>query len=309
MDRARASAIGVIATAVLASGLLWLVPGVTRQVEGRGEEATRRDMTSAEADAQVKAALDALEAGINQGNPDLALVGFATEDAEWLAGQRALVTGTIERLQGHPAKLEYSHPSYWGHMAGGKEVVARRVYSGPTLVVDAVSGQIVGQVERYAIAPEGRFLLHPFPQDDKLRLNYEASLGGSYAKLGHAAKAFEVWARILERYPEADPSDRATVYEYTARTHAEAGDAPLAYAAYEDALAALQSDTSSLNYSSMEFGGAWVRVLRIDQLRLRLAETAVAMGEKAQARRWYQTLAKSDTEELANLAAERLKTL
>lgn len=105
MDKARVSVIGVILTAVVASGLLWLVPGVTREVEGQGKGQAGRDMTSEEADAQVKAAMDALEAGINQGNaglPHAAAIrpGTGRGDARRAGGRRggaAAARGTASR--------------------------------------------------------------------------------------------------------------------------------------------------------------------------------------------------------------------
>ena len=302
MDKARASVIGVIAAAVLLSGLLWLVPVGAGKSANEGADRPRREMTNEEANDQVKGLMDALEAGLNQGNPDLAMVGFATDDAEWLAQQRQVVTDIVERLQGHGVRMHYRHPSFWGHMAGGKEVVSRRVYAGPAVVVDTVSGQIVGEIKRYAIAPDGRFLLHPFPESD-LGVGYQTSLGTIYAELGHIDEAFAIWRAVLEGYPDADPSKIAQVYERMASTHAEMGDLASAYSEYEQALALAGG---SYSYTGVHLEGEMVRVTTREKLELRLAEVASQMGGGEKARQWYEALAKSETRELADLARDRL---
>lgn len=309
MDKARASVIGVIAAAVLLSGLLWLVPVSAGKSVAEGEDRPRREMTNEEANDQVKALMDALEAGINLGNTDLALVGFATDDAEWLGQQRQLVTDIIERLQGHGARLQY-RLGWNGTMVGSREVAALRVYGGPTAVVDTVSGEIVGDIRRYAMAPDGRFLLHPFPQDDgKPQMEYEANLAELYAEVGFGDKAQEMWQAVIAAYPDASPREVARVHWKMAGAYADAGDATKAYAEYGNALQKLESEDSSPSYTSMQFDGKWERVTQPDQLRLLLAETAGEMGDEAKARSWYEALSESETEGLADLGKERLKEL
>jgi len=305
MDKARASVIGVIAAAVLLSGLLWLVPVGAGKSADEGRETPRREMTNEEANDQVKGLMDALEAGINQGNPELALTGFATGDAEWLGHQRQAVTEIIERLQGHGARLHYSHPSYWGHVGGGKEVVSRRVYAGPTVVVDTVAGAVVGEVERYAIAPDGRFVLHPFPESD-LRVGYQTSLGAIYSGLGQTEGAFAVWRGVIEDFPDADPSAIARVYERMAGAHAKGGDATSAYVDYERALALVGGSHS---FTGVQVEGRMIRVTTRERIELKLAEVASQMDGGERARQWYESLAKSETEELADLARTRLAEL
>ena len=308
MDRARASVIGVIALVTVLSGLLWLVPGMAREAAESGTGLLSRSLNNEEANDQVRAAMDALEAGINAANPDLALVGFAADNVEWLAGQKRLVTEVIARLQGHTARLHYSHPSYYGHWGGGKEVVARRVYAGPTLVVDTESDEVVGEIERYAIAPEGRFQLHPFT-DPLLRLPYQTSLGGLYAELGDAEKAFEIWRRALDDHPDADPSRVASVHEQMAGLHAEQGDPAAAHAAYERALSLVLSEEGVTSFASLLLEERRIRVLKQEQLEFKLAETAAAMGNAEQARRRYEALSASETEELVTLVTQRLAEL
>ena len=84
-----------------------------------------RDMTRAEANAQVVAIMDELETGINERSPERALAGLYKGDVGWLSTQRRWVDGVIERLNGHRGDLRFAHPSYWAHFeAGSREVVS-----------------------------------------------------------------------------------------------------------------------------------------------------------------------------------------
>ena len=126
-------------------------------------------MTRAEANAQVEAIMEALETGINERSPEKSLAGFYKGDADWLAEQRRWVERVIERLDGHRGELRY-HPSYWAHFeAGSYEVVSKSVYGGPAIVLDRETGEVVGEMQRHAVARTGRFLMHPPPAQDSLR--------------------------------------------------------------------------------------------------------------------------------------------
>ena len=91
--------------------------------------------------------------------------------------------------------------------------MSKSVHGGPVIVIDEETGDVIGELQRYAIARTGRFLLHPPPElDSRLQMSYLSNLGGLYAELGKIGRAMDhEWLELFE--PTATAFDFRSFYQ------------------------------------------------------------------------------------------------
>ena len=307
MNKARAYVLGSIAALVLMSAALWLVPEEIRQQLGATAAEAGVTMSRTEANGQVKGIMDAFLDGINTGNVELALMGFATEDSDWLASRRQIIETIVERLDGHKGLIHYAHPSYFGH-PGSRDVPAKSVYVGAVAVQDSVTGEILHQMPRYAHARSGRFLWYRQPEDKALEVQYLSNLSDIYVDLGDVGRAIAILRQLLTD-SQVSTNRQSFILRKIAAASEKNGDLEGALKAYEKGLVLAQEQARGTSFASLKFREKWVRVPEAEAISYHLARLSLRLGDGEQVRRWGEPLLSSDIEQLAGAAKELLAQL